>query len=44
MSQHEPRVQWFWYVPSVLLILVTANQLRLVSTVSRTSWSIWWRP
>ena len=32
-------MQWFWYVPSVLLILVTANQLRLVFT---TALSPWW--
>jgi hypothetical protein len=39
MSQRETRVQWFWYIPSVLLILVAANQLRLVST---TALSPWW--
>jgi hypothetical protein len=39
MSQRETRVQWFWHIPSVLLILVAANQLRLVST---TALSPWW--
>jgi hypothetical protein len=39
MSQREARVQWFWHIPSVLLILVAANQLRLVST---TALSPWW--
>src|SRR5215475_12379144 len=39
MSPPETRVQWFWYLPSVVLLLVTANQLRLVST---TALSPWW--
>lgn len=33
----KPR--WFWYLPSVLLLIVATNQLRLVST---TSLSPWW--
>src|SRR5215475_5037614 len=39
MSPPETRVQWFWYLPSVVLLLVAANKLRLVST---TALSPWW--
>jgi hypothetical protein len=39
MPQRETRVQWFGYIPSALLLLVVANQLRLVST---TALSPWW--
>jgi hypothetical protein len=36
-----PRAQllWLWYLPSLLLLLVVGNQLRLVST---TALSPWW--
>lgn len=37
MSEHLVRPQWFWYLPS-LLILVAGNQLRLVSTVNLSPW------
>lgn len=30
---------WFWYVPSVLLCLVAANQQRLVSTTALSPWA-----
>ena len=39
MSAPVVRPRWFWYLPSLLLILVAGNQLRLVST---TALSPWW--
>jgi hypothetical protein len=38
MPERETQVQWFWYIPSVLLLLVTANQLRLAFTVALSPW------
>jgi len=38
MSERSVRPQWFWYLPSLLLILVAGNQLRLVSTVNLSPW------
>ena len=39
MSEPEVKPYWFWYLPSLLLILIASNQLRLVFT---TSLSPWW--
>lgn len=33
------RSPWYWYVPSVLLCLVAANQQRLVSTTALSPWA-----
>lgn len=35
-----PRAQplWFWYLPSALLLIVAANQFRLVSTAALSPW------
>lgn len=30
--------RWFWHLPSLLLILVAGNQLRLVSTAALSPW------
>ncbi len=38
MSEHAVRPRWFWYLPSVLLIVVAGNQLRLVFTASLSPW------
>ena len=38
MSPREIREPWFWYIPSMLLLLVAANQLRLVSTAALSPW------
>ncbi len=35
-----PRAQplWFWYLPSLLLLIVAGNQLRLVATAALSPW------
>ena len=39
MPEHPPgRTRWFWYLPSVLLIVVAAHQLWLVSSASLSPW------
>lgn len=38
MSEHSVRPQWFWYLPSLLLLIVATNQLRLVSTAALSPW------
>lgn len=38
MSEPEVKPRWFWYLPSVLLIVVAGNQLRLVSTSALSPW------
>jgi hypothetical protein len=39
MFKRPGHARWFWYLPSVLLLIVAGNQLRLVAT---TSLSPWW--
>ena len=38
MSERSVKPQWFWYLPSLLLLIVAGNQLRLVSIASLSPW------
>lgn len=38
VTKHPPHTHWFWYLPSLLLLIVAGNQVRLVSPAVLSPW------